>query len=32
MANVHGCTGKNVGRTNENRIAYLVDELLDILH
>ena len=32
MANVHGCTGKNVGWTNENRIAYLVDELLNILH
>ena len=32
MANVHGCTGKNVRWTNENRIAYLVDELLNILH
>ncbi len=32
MANVHGCARKNVGRTNEHRIAYLVDELLYILH
>ena len=32
MANVHGCTGKNVRWTNEHRIAYLVDELLNILH
>ena len=32
MANVHGSTGKNVRWTNENRIANLVDELLNILH